>query len=238
MAITEGVNAGFVTSAPTADPAGDGTRTMDNYKRSVQDTTDSTNILVTEIGWWCDNATEAGTYQIGIYEDDAGAPGDRLYVSTGHAKGTSSGWKVVSGLSWLLSANTTYWIALALTDTATATNTDYGTGTQYAYQSGESTLPDPYGTTSYFSEQTLSIYALVEPSAAAEIEQEGFRFYDDDGDEDESTALANQDTDISIAKQTNFRPRIIANATGDPASGQFTLQYKRDDEAATEWRNV
>jgi len=162
MALTEGTNCGFVTTAPTADPTGTGTRTIDNYKRSTQDTTPSSPLTVTEVGWWCDNATDAGTFEMGIYTDSGGAPSDRLYVSTGNAKGTTAGWKVISGLSWTLEASTTYWIALALTDTTTATNIDYGTGTQYAYQSGETTLPDPYGSTSYSSGQCLAIYALLE----------------------------------------------------------------------------
>ncbi len=43
------------------------------------------------------------------------------------------------------------------------------------------------------------------------LEQEGFLFRDDDGDEDEANGLANQDTDISRDKDVNTRLRMLIN---------------------------
>ena len=72
---------------------------------------------------------------------------------------------------------------------------------------------------------------------AAEIEQEGFRFYED-GTESGSNPLAAQDTDISIGKGTTFQTRVLLNATDDPASEQFQLEYKETGDGAAEYRKV
>lgn len=69
-------------------------------------------------------------------------------------------------------------------------------------------------------------------------EQEGFRFRNDDGSETTATWRQAQDVNDSIAKETAFRLRMLTDASGDPGSHQVTLQYKRDDEAATEWRTI
>lgn len=60
----------------------------------------------------------------------------------------------------------------------------------------------------------------------ATIEQEGFRFRDDDGSETTATWLANQDTNITRAKSTNTRLRLLLNATGNPDTRKYYLYYK------------
>lgn len=60
----------------------------------------------------------------------------------------------------------------------------------------------------------------------APIEQEGFRFYDDDAGANSATALASQDTNINRSLATNTRLRVLLNATGDPASFSPQLEYK------------
>jgi hypothetical protein len=62
----------------------------------------------------------------------------------------------------------------------------------------------------------------------ASIEQEGFRFRNDDGSESAATWKANQDTNITLAANTAFRLRELLNATGDPASisTQIEVRYK------------
>lgn len=74
-------------------------------------------------------------------------------------------------------------------------------------------------------------------TAAGEVEQEGFRFYED-GTESGSTALEAQDTNITIAQETTFQARILLNATGDPGSEQYQLEYKENGDGAAEWRKV
>jgi hypothetical protein len=65
------------------------------------------------------------------------------------------------------------------------------------------------------------------------LEQEGFRFRDDDGSESGASWLADQDTNISRDKNLNTRLRVIVNATQDPASTQYQLEYKKSTDS--EW---
>lgn len=124
MAVIVGTNAGFVASAPVADPTGANTL-MDTHAEANKDTSPLAANKITEIGWWCDGATEDANFEVGLYAHDAGndKPAARLYVEAVNAKGTSSGWKTVS-VDWDISANTVYWIAAQLDNTATATNTN------------------------------------------------------------------------------------------------------------------
>jgi hypothetical protein len=64
--------------------------------------------------------------------------------------------------------------------------------------------------------------------SSATIEQEGFRFRNDDGSESAATWKANQDTNITLAVNTAFRLRELLNAIGDPASisAQLEVRYK------------
>lgn len=78
-------------------------------------------------------------------------------------------------------------------------------------------------------------FILVDPVTN---EQEGYRFRNDDGSETTATWLASQDTNVSKGKEEAIRLRTLIDVTGNPSASQVTLQYKRTDEAATEWRNV
>jgi hypothetical protein len=70
------------------------------------------------------------------------------------------------------------------------------------------------------------------------LEQEGFRFRNDDGSEAAATWRQAQDVADSIAKETNVRLRVIVNETGgsDPASQQYGLEYRKQGD--TDWRTV
>lgn len=73
-------------------------------------------------------------------------------------------------------------------------------------------------------------YALIT------IEQEGFRVYNDDGDEDASTAYAAQDTDFSRSKDTNVRLRFLLNMGSAPGAKKYRLKYRKQGGAG--WRPV
>lgn len=74
---------------------------------------------------------------------------------------------------------------------------------------------------------------------AVEFETEAYRFRNDDGSETTATWKAAQDTDITIGKGENFRLRVLTNVNSvDPPTVTRTLQYKRDDEGDSEWRDV
>ena len=77
----------------------------------------------------------------------------------------------------------------------------------------------------------------IEYDSKASLEQEGFRGYND-GTESGSTPIANQDVNFSIAKDVVFQMRMLLNATGDPPSQQYLLEYKEASDAATEYRGV
>ena len=62
---------------------------------------------------------------------------------------------------------------------------------------------------------------------AATLDQEGFRWYEDNGSESGSSASAAQDTNITAAAGATKRLRMLVNATGDPATKQFKLQWKK-----------
>ena len=64
------------------------------------------------------------------------------------------------------------------------------------------------------------------------LEQEGFRFRDDDGSESGATWLADQDTNILRDKNLNTRLRVIVNATQNPDPKQYQLEYKKVTDAS------
>lgn len=74
--------------------------------------------------------------------------------------------------------------------------------------------------------------------AAVSREQDSFRFENDDGSESGSTFKEAQNTDITIDKETNFRPRVGGQMTGDAPTEAATLQYKETSDAATEWKDM
>lgn len=70
------------------------------------------------------------------------------------------------------------------------------------------------------------------------FEQEGYRWRNDDGSESAATFRQAQDVVDTVDKTTNIRLRTLLDATGDPATATRTLQYKRDDEPDSEYRDI
>lgn len=68
------------------------------------------------------------------------------------------------------------------------------------------------------------------------LQQEGFRWRDDDNDEANASWLDAQDTNISRERNVNTRIRVLVNANGDPASKQFQLEYRKVGD--TDWKAV
>jgi len=171
MGIIEGTNAGFVTAAPNEDP-GDFGFNFDFTAMGHRFTGPADAATVTEIGWYCFNATEAANYDVGIYTDAAGNDEPNEVVgdlAIDNAKGTGAGWKKVSGLSIPISgSNTIYWICVQLDDTATATAMKYNNGAgaqKRAYISSSSSLPSPWGTSNTKDNYIGAFYALYETAA-------------------------------------------------------------------------
>lgn len=72
--------------------------------------------------------------------------------------------------------------------------------------------------------------------ASATVEQEGFRFRNDDGSQTGATWLAAQDTAATVALDTPFRLRTVLDTTDDYPSTQFQLEYTED--GTSDWRAI
>ena len=166
MALVVGTNCGFVTARPTGDPgAGSNDQIMDNNVVAFKVVAPA-NSTVTEIGWYCYNATEAANFQVGLYthSEGTGFPDTLVAAAAEEAKGTSAGWKY-KAYSANITSGTTYWVAVQLDDTTTTTYTSYTTGESSAYwyaeDNAETALPDPWDTQDNFSNEIIfAIYAL------------------------------------------------------------------------------
>ena len=116
-------------------------------------------------------ATQESDFELGIYAHDSGddLPGVLIEKTSPTAKGTTAGWKRVTGLNIPIDAETIYWVALQLDDTLSATNTDFilSGGTKVSqHTSGQTTLPSPWGAGSGVDNAMQSIYAVWEPICA------------------------------------------------------------------------
>ena len=150
MGLTIGTNCGFVTTAPSSDPATGDELNFDEMGHTTQDTSPAGDNKITEIGIWIGEATSAADLNLGIYDDTAGAP-DSLLFNTTFAKGTTSGWKSTA-VNWAISASTVYHIAGQLDNTTTLTTTDRDAagGTYRGYLGPVRTqLPATYDGTAY-----------------------------------------------------------------------------------------
>jgi hypothetical protein len=171
MALVLGTNCGFVESAPSADPA-TSDLLQDTRANAIADVSDSTATIVTEIGVWIDNATEAADIDLAIYTDNPGDNEPEAIVGSKAtvAKGTSGGlWIKATGLSIPISGSTKYWIAAQLDNTATTTNTNTmsDAGEERAILTSVSALPDPWGTSAQLLAHKISVYAVWSAEAPA-----------------------------------------------------------------------
>lgn len=150
---------------------------MDTRSTAMKDTSPAGAVKVTEIGWWCDNATEAANFEVGIYDHNVGDdnPENLVGSSTVNAKGTTSGWKRSTGLSILISAETVYWIAIQVDDTATATlsNDKADASEKVDIKTSQSALPDPWGSSNGSEANLAGFYAVYEMAAAGGVKEGG-----------------------------------------------------------------
>jgi len=89
-------------------------------------------------------------------------------------------------------------------------------------------LPAPFG----FNTGWMGAFAGV----SSTLDQEGFRWRNDDGDEDAASWIAAQDLDITRGATSPARLRMLLNATGDEAAAQYQLEYRK--QGNTEWGKV
>ena len=164
MAVVVGTNSGFVTSRPTADPAGNSAG-ISAKCWSSHDTTHSTAAKVTEMGIYINSATVAADIDLGIYTDNGSdQPGTILAGKITIAKGTTAGWKF-GACDITVSGSTKYWVA-AQCDTSSGTNFDYGSGTKAIDDTTSTTqLPSTYTVSSTNDGLSIACYAIWEVAA-------------------------------------------------------------------------
>lgn len=80
--------------------------------------------------------------------------------------------------------------------------------------------------------------AITRTKAVAPLsyEQEGFRFRNDDGSETTATWKDTQDTSVTLAANSEFRLRVLVNATNDPPSQGYALEVRK--VGRTRWDKV
>jgi hypothetical protein len=171
MALVKGTNCGFVTVAPTVDPAGTASQVIDTVSRAFRDTAPAGAIKITEIGWYCVGASEETNFEVGLYSDDSGSgvPLNRLFVDTTNAKGTGLGWKTVT-VDWEITSGTVYWLGVQVDNTANPTVIDRTAsgGDAQSFMLTQTSLANPWlsgGVQAYL----YAIYAVYELAAATVV---------------------------------------------------------------------
>jgi hypothetical protein len=77
----------------------------------------------------------------------------------------------------------------------------------------------------------ITLATFKDVTGAATLDQEGFRFRNDDGDENAATWKEAQDTNLTAPLDTNLRVRFIVDGTGDPTATQYQLEAKLSTES-------
>lgn len=144
MAVVLGTSSGFVTVAPTADPAGT-TTTFDGSSVVTKHTSPAGAASITEIGWYRSAGTNGANFEVALYADSAGVADTRLFVDNTNSD-TAGGW-VVTTVSWAISENTDYWLGLQMDAHSGNSGVDRadsgGAGSDIL--GSQTTLDDPYG---------------------------------------------------------------------------------------------
>src|SRR3990167_8856899 len=101
MAVVLGTSSGFVTVAPTADPAGTGV-TIDGSSVVTKHTSPAGAETITEIGWYRASGTNGANYEVALYSEAAGVAATRLFVDNTNSS-TAGGWVTVT-VDWAITA--------------------------------------------------------------------------------------------------------------------------------------
>jgi hypothetical protein len=148
MAVTLGTSSGFVSSAPTNDPAG-GNTTIDGSAGVTNDTSPTTAKRIVEIGWYRGGGTGTTNWELGLYAADGatvpGEAGTRLFVADTNSS-SSGGW-LKATVNWTISPSTSYWLGLQMDAHAGSSTVDSNTssGTGIDIRTSQTTLPNPFG---------------------------------------------------------------------------------------------
>lgn len=164
MSVVLGTNAGFVTTAPVADPTG-ALLTLDNAARSLKHTTPAGTSKIVKVGWYHSGTSTAGDYEIGLYAHNEGTdkPAALLYSTTPVTSGTTEGWKT-QVVDWAVNPSTIYWLAVQLDAVSGDSKIDYeSSGGRSSIDVGINTLQNPWVDDAMYS-YILALYGEVEVS--------------------------------------------------------------------------
>jgi len=165
-ALVDGVNSGFVTTAPVADPDGSADTQIDTLAFSMKVTSPADMTTITAMGAYIStNPGNTPDFELGIYTHDAGndRPDALVGSSTAGALSAGVGWKTKAGLSIALAPNTIYWLCMQCdNDAGGATRLDRDSaGTpKRDYKTSQTALPSPWGVSSGSFTGLLAIYAF------------------------------------------------------------------------------
>jgi len=172
VSLVKGTNCGFVSAAPTTDPANSGA-VVDGACRALKDVAPAGAVKVTEIGWWSSNDSEEANYEVAIYNHNSGDDNPEAVVGWDktNAKGTTEGWKRCTGLNIAITPATTYWLALQVDNTATTTRIEYlaDGGEKQDLNNGKTALDDPWGVSVYTDTYLIGIYAVYETGGGQSV---------------------------------------------------------------------
>ena len=164
MALALGTNSGFVTVAPTADPAETGT-TIDGSSVVTKHTSPADATRITSIGWYRASGTNTANWEIALYADLAGIPVARLFVDATNSA-SAGGW-LTTVVDWTITPSTPYWLALQMDAHGGSSTVDGAAsgGGGSDVLTAQTTLNDPYGGGVLGDADGMyAIYALVAPA--------------------------------------------------------------------------
>lgn len=172
MAIVSGTNAGFVTTRPTVDPAGDSEEDNQQGYNNANGyfTSPAGNNRVTEFGWYmATGASGTVTWSIGLYASavgDASPTGSLLASAGGTVAGSNGVWVYASlGSPYTLAASTKYWLVLAA-GASPAIGIDASVSGSIIYNAAAgTTLLNPWSGGGFIANEIFAIYALYSQNA-------------------------------------------------------------------------
>lgn len=138
---------------------------------------------------------------------------------------------ISSGSATAAQSVSNYWVCGLIGISASATSASQSVTPSISASESSSLSPSASSSISQSFSSSESQSPSASPSTTVNLEQEGFRFRKDDGDETTATWLGDQDANVNILRNTNYRVRFVVNAlSGDAPSTQFKLQYKKTSD--------
>lgn len=172
MAVVEGTNCGFLTTAPTTDPGNPDSRTIKQVCNGAKFTAPA-NGTITEVGYWQEAGQVIGppNMDLGVFSDDGtGLSPDEQLDSTGIiSRPNFNNYWCSGAVSVPITSGTVYWIAVNVGNTLQpiTIGLDNSQNTySYVEKNQNPPLPDPWGSSDFDGVGLCCIYAKYTPTPA------------------------------------------------------------------------